>query len=452
VNAELETGRDRRSMVRIIDPAMAAQDGERRAFLHRILHVGASVPVLYALLDAEMAAAAGPPNATHELAIPPAPPAAAIQTHPALVVRTFSDPYLELLRLLREACEVEHALMLQYLYAAFSLKPAYHAIAGAAAPGSDTLLGVAIQEMEHLACVNRLLVALGAAPNLLPAEFPYEPDIYPFEFNLEPLTPKSLAKYVYVEAPIGYFDGQVRGADGRLIRAVLDMIGRKRRPNHIGSLYAAIIALVREVGERPAMPDMKPWVAKLEAIKEEGEVHHFAFFKSLFLASHPGFGGRANAWELAVPDANYPSYAMASNPTAYIGHENQVHNAKALALAWLADLHYWTALLLLDQYFRNGDPAAHGLALAHMMGPLLALGRHLPKLGIGVPFDPLNLGTSPGIDGQHNRRLITALLEEIVVVSKRVEDSLPADYAHEVTRQSLAAMREESPAFATLAR
>src|SRR4051794_38273514 len=35
---------------------------------------------------------------------------------PATLVRNFADPYLEMLRLLREAAEVEHALMVQYLY------------------------------------------------------------------------------------------------------------------------------------------------------------------------------------------------------------------------------------------------------------------------------------------------------------------------------------------------
>src|SRR5262245_55101862 len=39
------------------------------------------------------------------------------------VQQPFSDPYLELVRLLKEGAEVEQDLMLQYLYAAFSLKP-----------------------------------------------------------------------------------------------------------------------------------------------------------------------------------------------------------------------------------------------------------------------------------------------------------------------------------------
>src|SRR6185437_12454840 len=68
----------------------------------------------------------------------------------AEIIRDFDDPYLELVRLLREAAEIEHALMVQYLYGAYSLKPAYIGIRGFSAPSPNHLLGVAIQEMQHL--------------------------------------------------------------------------------------------------------------------------------------------------------------------------------------------------------------------------------------------------------------------------------------------------------------
>ena len=106
----------------------------------------------------------------------------------------FDDPYLELLRLLNEAAEIEHALMLQYLYAAFSLKPRYALLQGSPVEWKDHLLGVAIQEMTHLHQVNRLLVELGGAPKLVRQDFPYEPEIYPFTLTLEPLSRSSLAK------------------------------------------------------------------------------------------------------------------------------------------------------------------------------------------------------------------------------------------------------------------
>ncbi|MGB3674700.1 MAG: ferritin-like domain-containing protein, partial [Candidatus Nanopelagicales bacterium] len=78
----------------------------------------------------------------------------------------FEDPLLELVRLLHEASEVEHALLVQYLYAAFSIKlPRYKSLAGSGFSASaDDLLGVAIQEMQHLDVANRMLVAVGASP------------------------------------------------------------------------------------------------------------------------------------------------------------------------------------------------------------------------------------------------------------------------------------------------
>jgi hypothetical protein len=53
------------------------------------------------------------------------------------IVPEFRDPHLELLRLLREAAEIEHALMVHYLYAAFSVRDVYRAkLAGTGFAGS----------------------------------------------------------------------------------------------------------------------------------------------------------------------------------------------------------------------------------------------------------------------------------------------------------------------------
>ncbi len=44
---------------------------------------------------------------------------AARKTHRfSTVKRSFDDPYLEIVRLLKEASEIEHDLMIQYLYSA----------------------------------------------------------------------------------------------------------------------------------------------------------------------------------------------------------------------------------------------------------------------------------------------------------------------------------------------
>jgi hypothetical protein len=427
-------------MVRIIDDGSGASDPGRRSFFHRVLAHGAALPAAYALANSVSAFAQ--PSARSE---PPAGVPAASHKQQGRVLHHFESPYLELVRLVREACTVEHALMLQYLYAAFSVKPAYSGLVGSGAPGTDDLIGVAVQEMQHLSAVNRLLVALGAAPNLVPLEFPFEPDIYPFEFNLEPLDRASLAKYVYTEAPEGFFDAR-EPAETALVSAVLRAIGPKRRPNHVGSLYGAIIGLAREVDREPGMPDMQPWVKKLQAIKEEGETDHFRFFRSLFLAEHKAFGGRGDAWELAPSDPAFPSYALPSNPTAYPGHANQIHSPTARALAWLGNLHYWTALLLLEQYYRFDDQAARGLALLQMMGPMLSIGRHLPKLGVGMPFDAASFGASPALDAAHGRRMAIALLTDAESLTERLEASLPADYARGAALQTLSALEGISAA------
>jgi len=152
------------------------------------------------------------------------------------------DPYLELVRLLREASEIEHALMVQYLYAANSLKPAYEMVRGFEFASSSDLLGVAVGEMLHLATVNKMLVAVDAAPNLVRQDFPYETDIYPFELNLEPLTRTTLARYVYTEASAEALDPahpDNADPDKQEFLALLQTELGGVEPNRLGSMSTA---------------------------------------------------------------------------------------------------------------------------------------------------------------------------------------------------------------------
>jgi hypothetical protein len=75
----------------------------------------------------------------------------------------------QLIRALREAAEIEQQLMVQYLYAGFSLKKRPDERCNAAQfeyvrRWGSTLLMVARQEMEHLALANGILTALDADP------------------------------------------------------------------------------------------------------------------------------------------------------------------------------------------------------------------------------------------------------------------------------------------------
>ena len=104
------------------------------------------------------------------------------------------------IELLKLAAEVEHALMVQYLYAATSLPDE---------PGPDSvnyhekLLDIAVQEMGHLATIQNLLLLLGGRK-----AFYMQRDIIretseknPIPFVLEPINKTSLAKYVAAEKP-----------------------------------------------------------------------------------------------------------------------------------------------------------------------------------------------------------------------------------------------------------
>ena len=99
--------------------------------------------------------------------------------------------------------EVEHALMVQCLYAAYSL--------GGPQPSADrekrvrqwrdTIIQIAREEMGHWAAVESTLTLLSAALHFEREEFPIPSDLYPFTFELEPLTKRSLGKYVLAEMP-----------------------------------------------------------------------------------------------------------------------------------------------------------------------------------------------------------------------------------------------------------
>ncbi|MBV8525978.1 MAG: hypothetical protein JOY71_28350 [Acetobacteraceae bacterium] len=369
------------------------------------------------------------------------------------IVRDFIDPYLELLRLLRDATEIEHALMVQYLFAAFSLKPGYESLVGYGDPNATTLLGVAIQEMQHLAVVNRFLVALGGAPNLAPQEFPFDVDIYPFTFNLEPLSRETLAKYVFAEAPPGILDSDVpKGDDVTFVNSIWALLGPEARVNHLGSLYKRIIALTRELeaSGSAGLPALTPWVTKLEAVMNQGEVDHYHFFRSVFMGTHGAFKGHPDIWNLPPLDPVYPAMPLERNPSAYVGHPRQIRNPTGLSIAWLGNLHYWIVLCLLDLHFRETSTSLSdsllALAEAHMQGPLKTVGQSLPTLGVGLPFDPLGTGYAPGLEPARNRRFIMHLLAEADQLEKRIEHELTSDFPAGVSAQTAAVLQNQFPA------
>jgi hypothetical protein len=150
--------------------------------------------------------------------------------------------------LLRVAAEIEHGLMVQYLFAAYSLDPP-----GAPAEQrpmvrrwQEAILGIAKEEMAHLVTVENLLTALGGPLQFNREDFPHDTVLYPSGFRLRPLSLSSLATYVVAESP-EVWEGEQ--ADRIKQQAAAEVGGTV---NRVGRLYQE---LVKVIGDPALVPD-----------------------------------------------------------------------------------------------------------------------------------------------------------------------------------------------------
>jgi len=115
----------------------------------------------------------------------------------------------QLLHTLHEAAEIEHNLMCCYLYATFSLKLAdarWSADeAAAVARWRSVIVGVAMEEMAHLALVANLVQAIGGQAHFGRPMFPIESGPYPagFVIRLQPFSRDTIAHFQFLERPHG---------------------------------------------------------------------------------------------------------------------------------------------------------------------------------------------------------------------------------------------------------
>jgi hypothetical protein len=339
----------------------------------------------------------------------------------------FADPYLELVRLLTEAAQLEHTLLLADLRCLFSIKPKYAQVRGAlgeddylernpqAPPGTAALEGhysmldVALEEMQHLDFVNTFMADLHASPCLVPHSFPEVDDIYPFRIPALGLDRRAAAAFMWVEADSCALSLNEACAgraepDTELIREVRRTLitGEGQRfpgpgeggPSHIGSLYHRILELTTEVLAKPPAHLKKadvPWSVHLQQMRwitQEGEIGHYRFFRDIFTGA--AFGGDDQLWVPGNP--NYPAMSL-HNGTAYPDQPGRtIADTGTRQLAWLADLHYWVILALLDARYRSTDQSLGYHAVDVMTLGLFSLGEAIAQRGYVLPFDPLGPG------------------------------------------------------------
>ena len=156
--------------------------------------------------------------------------------------------------------EIEHSLMVQYLYAAYSL-------GGPQVPGEyrdrvrgwqEIVLGIAKEEMGHLISVQNVLRLIGAPLNFGREDYPWDTPFYPYPFMLEPLTLPALAKYIYAESPSDW-----TGPDADAVKELLPPTTNP--PHRVGELFKELIEKVEDPGflsDNVFQPETWPYQSK----------------------------------------------------------------------------------------------------------------------------------------------------------------------------------------------
>ena len=341
-----------------------------------------------------------------------------------------------LVHALYEAAELEHNLMCTYLYAAFSLREGQSeglsaTEAQAVRRWRQVLIGVAIEEMGHLAAVWNITSALGGAPRFGRANFPLDPGLLPASVvvKLAPFNEHTLQHFIFLERPaesdepdgegFSYERSYVRGGGG----ARLTPMGLNYQT--VGAFYAALAdglrAFVAKNGEGntfdgdPALQlspaevslggvchvrCLRTALAAINAIVEQGEGaprdsigSHYQKFLGIrtelqaLMAANPAFVA-------AFPAATNPVLRRPPRPEGRVWLENP----EAVSTVDLANASYGLMLRLLGYAYGLSGPGAEkslaiDLAIA-LMQAMVPLGEHAARLPAGPSNPHCNAGMS----------------------------------------------------------
>jgi len=329
--------------------------------------------------------------------------------------------------LLIEAAQVEHLIMCQYLYAGFSLKtdPDEGLTSGQAeAVGRwrETLAGIAIEEMLHLALVSNVMTAIGAAPSLSRPNFPRRSEYLPpgVQFALLPFGEDSLTHFLYLERPEGMerLDATEFTPAEPPPRPLepSEVMPRIQDFSTVGHLYRGIMRglshLADRLGERAlfvgppraqatpemfrwpqlvAVTDLKSAQAAIGEIIEQGEgargdwqSAHYGRFLRIW-QEYRQLCEQDPAFDPARPVIP----AFTRQPFDVPEPQLLVTDPAARTVAELFNLGYETLLQLLTRFFTHTDETDEQLdalietAFALMGGVLAPLGRALTRLPAG---------------------------------------------------------------------
>jgi hypothetical protein len=341
-----------------------------------------------------------------------------------------------LIYMLYEAAELEHGIMCQYLFAAYSLKQRpdeglSERQLEAVLRWRKAIAHVATEEMLHLALVNNLLSAVGSAPRIWRPNIPAPVDRYPAGINLKlvPFGEAALRHFLFLERPEGMELEGAEGIDTRLDEAApliaeRDIVPQPQDFATIGHLYRSIEQgfqhLAAKFGESNlfvgppraqattdnfhwpelvAVIDLETARTAIETIVEQGEgarghwedAHFGQFVRVLdeyrqMLAADPDFEPARPVIFATVRGAQHD----ASVP--------QVTDRVTSLCGDLFNVSYEVLLQILERYFAHteeSDPQLATLAIA-ALGLMTRVIAPLGNLITSLPVGPEHAGCNAG--------------------------------------------------------
>jgi hypothetical protein len=336
--------------------------------------------------------------------------------------------------LLAEACQLEHMIMCQYLFAEWTLKDKSDGLTDEQSEAIErwraVLHGIAVEEMLHLALVANVMSSIGAAPYLGRANFPQRSGYFPrsIQLDLMPFGEAALKHFLFLERPEGMerqdADGFIPTAPRRDPLSESDAMPRSQEFLTVGHLYRGIedglARLSAELGERrlfvgnpraQATPELLQWpqvvavtdldsaLRALSEIIEQGEGArgdwqdaHYGRFLRIWDEYH-ALRHADPSFDPARPVAA----AFTRQPFDLKSDVTVITDPGAHHIAELATIGYELVLQLLLRFFTHTDETDDQLQLligsaidlmATVVGPL---GHALTSLPIG-PDDPRRAG------------------------------------------------------------
>jgi hypothetical protein len=341
-----------------------------------------------------------------------------------------------LIYMLCEAAELEHGIMCQYLFAAFSLKQSTDEgltpdELKAVTRWRERISRVATQEMLHLALVHNVMTAIGGAPHLARVNLPARANHYPAGVRLAllPFGEQALQHFMFLERPEGMdlADADGLAAVGRAepLMAEGDIVPRLQDFATVGHLYRSIEAglarLTDKLGEQwlfigppraqataadfrwpelIAVTDLASARRALDEILEQGEGPrgdwrdaHFGQFVAILeeyqqmRAANPAFDPVRPVLVANVRPVDHADVPLVTDPMT----------AEVMDLF---NVGYETLLLALERYFAHTDETDAQLStladvcVGLMFGVLKPLGDLITALPAGPEYPGRTAGPS----------------------------------------------------------